>query len=45
MAETANDLQAALDAMQEYCVNWGTTVIVDKTQIAIFSRGKVRNFP
>ena len=45
LAESAAELQLALDSMSEYCQNWSLNVNVDKTKIVIFSRGKVRNIP
>ena len=45
MAETPGQLQAALDAVSEYCDLWDLKVNIDKTEIIIFSKGKVRNFP
>jgi hypothetical protein len=45
MAETAEELQTALNAVHEYCNQWLLTVNASKTKIVIFSRGKVRRFP
>ena len=45
MAESAEELQRALNAVYEYCNNWDLTVNTDKTKIVIFSRGKVRLYP
>ena len=45
LAESAEELQMALDAMQQYCNNWSLTVNVEKTKIVIFSRGKLRIVP
>ena len=45
MAESAEQLQKALDALNEYCNSWALTVNVSKTNIIIFSRGKVRKYP
>ena len=45
MAESAEQLQAALDGVAEYCDLWDLKVNIDKTQIIIFSRGKVRLYP
>ncbi len=42
LAETATDLQCALNALQEYCHLWKLTVNVVKTKSVIFSRGKIR---
>ena len=45
MAETAEQLQKALDGVGEYCALWDLKVNIDKTKIIVFSKGKVRNFP
>ncbi len=45
LAESAADLQRALDALREYCTFWGLEVNVTKTKVVIISRGKVRIFP
>ena len=45
LAESAEELQAALDAMQQYCTTWSLSVNVDKTKVVIFSRGKPRKVP
>ena len=45
MAESAGDLQIALNAVYEYCNLWYLTVNTSKTKIVIFSRGKVRSYP
>ena len=45
MAESVQDLQAALDAAYEYCTQWYLTVNTNKTKIVVFSRGKIRNQP
>ena len=42
MAESADDLQTALDNMAEYCKYWQLQVNTTKTKIVIFSRGKVQ---
>ena len=44
-AESPGELQAALDAMNEYCRKWKLEVNSTKTKIMIFSRGKVRKLP
>jgi hypothetical protein len=45
LAENANQLQKALDAMLSYCVSYKLVVNVKKTKVVIFSRGKVKNIP
>ena len=42
MAESEEQLQAALNALEEYCTLWQLEVNLDKTKVIIFSRGKVR---
>ena len=42
LAETEEDLQDALNALEEYCSLWALTVNLDKTKIIIFSRGCIR---
>ena len=42
-AETAHDLQKALNAMQRYCDMWNLKINASKTKIVIFSKGKLRN--
>ena len=39
MAESAEELQNALNELQMYCFEWKLTVNVDKTKILIFSKG------
>lgn len=45
LAENENELQLALNALERYCQKWKLSVNTDKTQIMIFSRGKIRNSP
>ena len=45
LAESAEQLQLALNAVHKYCYDWDLTVNTDKTQIVIFSRAKVTNYP
>ena len=45
LAETPEELQKALDAVDSYCQTWHLTVNASKTKIVIFSRGKVRRIP
>ena len=42
-AETAHDLQNALDGMQNYCNTWHLTINSSKSKIVIVSKGKLRN--
>ena len=44
-AESPNELQKALNAVDEYCRQWHLVVNTKKTKIVIFSKGKVRNIP
>ena len=44
-AESAEDLQKALDAMSEYCDLWKLKINVNKTKVVVFSRGEIRNIP
>ena len=44
LAESANDLQIALDNVHEYCDLWKLSINISKTKIVIFSRGKVRKY-
>ena len=39
MAESATDLQYALDSFFIYCTQWNLTVNVNKTKILVFSKG------
>ena len=45
MAESAEELQLALNAVHTYCNECKLTVNTSKTKVVIFSRGKVRNKP
>ena len=45
LAETPEELQKALDAVDSYCQTWHLTVNASKTKVVIFSRGKVRRIP
>ena len=42
--ENERDLQTALDSVKEYCIKFKLIVNTNKTNIIIFSRGKVRLF-
>ena len=41
LAETANDLQAQLDAFYEYCNLWKLKVNADKTKVMESDKGKI----
>ena len=45
MAESAEELQSALNSLHAYCNKWKLTVNVKKTKVVIFSRGIVRVAP
>lgn len=45
MAESEPELQAALNAVKEYCDLWKLTVNLKKTKVLIFSRGKIKKIP
>ena len=45
LAESATQLQKALDAAHDYCKHWGLSVNSTKTKIMIFSKGRIRNKP
>ena len=45
LAESAADLQTALSSLHEYCVHWDLKVNISKTNVVIFSRGKVKKYP
>ena len=45
MAESSDELQVALNSVQDYCKDWHLSVNTSKTKIVIFSRGKIRNLP
>ena len=45
LAETAEQLQLALNAVYSYCNEWSLTVNTSKTKIVIFSQGKVSLYP
>jgi hypothetical protein len=44
-AESKDELQTALNALDVYCTDWDLSVNVNKTKIMIFSKGKIRNLP
>jgi hypothetical protein len=45
MAESPDQLQSALNTMAEYCDRNNLAVNPQKTNVMVFSRGKVRNLP
>lgn len=40
LAESANDLQFALNEFYRYCDTWKLTVNISKTKIVVFSKGR-----
>jgi hypothetical protein len=42
-AESAEDLQAALNIFEEYCSEWKLFINVSKTKIVVFSKRKYNN--
>ena len=45
IAESAIDLQKALDKLHDYCCLWDLSVNAEKTKVVIFGNGKIRNKP
>ena len=45
MAESAEELQDALNDVYDYCHLWDLIVNTSKTKIVIFSKGRVRKYP
>ena len=45
MAESSDDLQAALNGLYDYCKAWSLSMNISKTKVVIFSKVKVRRFP
>jgi hypothetical protein len=41
LAESADELQDALDALSAYCKRWDLTVNLSKTNVVIFSKGRI----
>ena len=41
LAESPEELQAALYSMNLYCNDWNLKINVSKTKVVIFSRGKI----
>ena len=44
LADTAEDLQNALNNYQLYCNTWGLNINSSKTKVVIFARGRLPNF-
>ena len=42
LAESPDELQTSLNKMQEYCALYDLKLIISKTKVRIFSRGKLR---
>ena len=42
LAESYEELQAALNSLHEYCQNWKLTVNASKTKVVVFSRGVIQ---
>ena len=45
LADNAYELQKTLVAVHDYCGIYKLTVNIKKTEIIVFSRGKVKRFP
>ena len=45
ISETVNDLQCMLNDLHTYCQKWELTVNISKSNVVVFSKGKVRNLP
>ena len=45
MAESAQELQKAINGMYQYCKDWNLKINTSKTKVLVFSRGKIRNLP
>ena len=45
LAESTNELQTSLTSLKNYCDMWGLKVNRDKTQIVIFSKGRITKRP
>ena len=43
LAESAEDLQAALNIFEDYCSEWNLSNNVSKTKIVVFSKRKYNN--
>ena len=43
LAESAEDLQAALNIFEEYCSEWKLSINASKTKIVVFSKRKYNN--
>ena len=42
LAESPEDLQTSLNTMKDYCSMFDLEINIDKTNVIIFSRGKLR---
>ena len=45
LADSADDLNNSLQALNEYCKKWKLCVNFSKTKVVVFSRGRVRRLP
>ena len=45
LAESATELQVAMNELNQYCQKWSLSINATKTKIVIFSKGKVRKYP
>ena len=45
LAESASELQVAMNELNQYCQKWSLSINATKTKIIIFSNGKVRKYP
>ena len=45
LAESAEQLQLALNAVYDYCQNWKLTVNTDKTKVVVFSKRRTNDVP
>ena len=45
LAESAEELQKALNGLHVYCLRWGLEVNLDKTKVVIFGKRRVQNHP
>ena len=44
-AESPDELQVALDRMKSYCDTWNMQVNTSKTEVVVFTKGKIRRKP
>ena len=45
MAESAQELQKAIDGMCQYCEDWNLKINTSNTKVLVISRGNIRNLP